>query len=220
MNILQLIFSFLVPTALGKIPDWLIKKIDYPAEILENTEDSTLTLTNGLVSRTFLYSPGFATIDLYSHEKNSSVLRAIDVEVFFFSGSWTKIISRITILYNQNLSFLLFAYSIQRKGTIKLDNITYDIGGIHTTISRAYLNRSALNDDIHPSKSASFEYIGYETKDPVAPYPYKPKRGAPANIEWPPKGLHVYFMFKAPTFSPPSHQDVIVIVHYEIYIGT
>ena len=84
MNILQLIFSFLVPTALGNIPDWLIKKIDYPAEILENTEESTLTLTNGLVSRKFLYSPGFATIDLYSHEKNSSVLRAIDVEVLFF----------------------------------------------------------------------------------------------------------------------------------------
>ena len=95
MNILQLIFSFLVPTALGKIPDWLIKKIDYPAEILENTEDSTLTLTNGLVSRTFLYSPGFATIDLYSHEKNSSVLRAIDVEVLFFFLSCTKIILRI-----------------------------------------------------------------------------------------------------------------------------
>ena len=81
---MKLIFNLLLPTALGKIPDWLIKKIDYPAEILDNTEDSTLTLTNGLVSRTFLYSPGFATIDLYSHEKNSSVLRAIDVEVFFF----------------------------------------------------------------------------------------------------------------------------------------
>ena len=87
MNILQLIFSFLVPTVLGRIPDWLITKIDYPAEILENTEDRTLILTNGLVSRTFLYSPGFATIDLYSHEKNSSVLRAIDVEVFHFSLS-------------------------------------------------------------------------------------------------------------------------------------
>ena len=117
------------------------------------------------------------------------------------------------------LSFLLFSNYVQHKGTIKLDNITYDIGGIHTSISRAYLNRSALEDDIHPSKGGSFEYIGYETKDPVAPYPYKPKRGAPSNIEWPPKGLHAYFMFKAPTSSPPSHQDVIVVVHYEIYIG-
>ena len=117
MNILQLIFSFLVPTALGKIPDWLIKKIDYPAEILENTEESTLTLTNGLVSRTFLYSPGFATIDLYSHEKNSSVLRAIDVEVLsFFSFVNTNNIED-TISYIKNtisITFIVFLlYSTQ-----------------------------------------------------------------------------------------------------------
>ena len=117
MNILQLIFSFLVPTALGKIPDWLIKKIDYPAEILENTEDRTLTLTNGLVSRTFLYSPGFATIDLYSHEKNSSVLRAIDVEVLsFFSFVNTNNIED-TISYIKNtisITFIVFLlYSTQ-----------------------------------------------------------------------------------------------------------
>ena len=117
MNILQLIFSFLVPTALGKIPDWLIKKIDYPAKILENTEESTLTLTNGLVSRTFMYSPGFATIDLYSHEKNSSVLRAIDVEVLsFFSFVNTNNIED-TISYIKNtisITFIVFLlYSTQ-----------------------------------------------------------------------------------------------------------
>ena len=117
MNILKLIFSFLVPTALGKIPDWLIKKIDYPAKILENTEESTLTLTNGLVSRTFMYSPGFATIDLYSHEKNSSVLRAIDVEVLsFFSFVNTNNIED-TISYIKNtisITFIVFLlYSTQ-----------------------------------------------------------------------------------------------------------
>ena len=117
MNILRLIFGFLVPTALGKIPDWLIKKIDYPAEILENTEDRTLTLTNGLVSRTFLYSPGFATIDLYSHEKNSSVLRAIDAEVLsFFSFVNTNNIED-TISYIKNtisITFIVFLlYSTQ-----------------------------------------------------------------------------------------------------------
>ena len=117
MNIFQLILSFLVPTALGKTPDWLIKKIDYPAEILENTEDRTLTLTNGLVSRTFLYSPGFATIDLYSHEKNSSVLRAIDVEVLsFFSFVNTNNIED-TISYIKNtisITFIVFLlYSTQ-----------------------------------------------------------------------------------------------------------
>ena len=101
---------------------------------------------------------------------------------------------------------------------MKLDNITYDVGGIETGISRAYLNRSALQNDIKP-RHHSFQYIGYELRDPVAPYPYKPKRGAPENIEWPPKGLHVLFRFKAPMSARPSHKDIEVIVHYEIYIG-
>ena len=104
------------------------------------------------------------------------------------------------------------------QGTVKLNNITYDVGGIQSGISRAYLNRSALHNEIKP-RNDSFQYIGYELQDPVAPYPYKPKRGAPENIEWPPKGLHVLFKFRAPMSSPQSHKDIHVIVHYEIYIG-
>ena len=49
-------------------------------------------------------------------------------------------------------------------------------------------------------------------------YPYKPKRGAPADIEWPPKGLHLQFHFKAPK-SAKQLQDVTVFVNYEIYDG-
>ena len=97
-------------------------------------------------------------------------------------------------------------------------NTTYNVGGITTNISRAYLNRSALQNDIH-ERPESFQYIGYEIRDPEAPYPYKPKRGAPENIDWPPKGIHVLFRFQAPNSAPPSHKDIGVIVHYELYIG-
>ena len=39
-------------------------------------------LTNGLVTKNFSLTPGlFAAIDFYSHEKNSSLLRAISPEV-------------------------------------------------------------------------------------------------------------------------------------------
>ena len=101
---------------------------------------------------------------------------------------------------------------------MRLDNANYDIGGITTNISRAYLNRSALQTDIQPNPN-SFHYVGYEVRDPVAPYPYKPKRGAPGNIEWPPKGSHVLFRFQAPRHAPQSHKNVNVTVHYEMYIG-
>ena len=65
----------------------------------------------------------------------------------------------------------------------------------------------------------SFQYISYEIRKPEAPYPYKPKRGAPKNIPWPPKGVHVLFRFQAPKSAPTSHKNIGVTVHYEIYIG-
>ena len=75
-----------------------------------------------------------------------------------------------------------------------------------------------MQDDIRPNVD-SFQYTGYEIRDPVAPYPYNPKRGAPGNIEWPPKGKHLLFRFQAPNTAPSSHKDINVIVHYEVYVG-
>ena len=80
------------------------------------------------------------------------------------------------------------------------------------------MNRSALANDIWPSFN-SFQYVGYEIMNPTAPYPYRPRRGAPENIEWPPKGLHFLFNFRAPDSAPKAHKAVIVTVHYEMYIG-
>ena len=65
------------------LEDWLVTEIKVPAVVAE-VEGGLLKLTNGIVTRTFLTRPGFATVDLYSHEKNSSVLRALDPEVTSF----------------------------------------------------------------------------------------------------------------------------------------
>lgn len=81
MKTLFIVLNLCVQLAMCKLPDWLIKKIDHPVHIVENGYDNTLTLTNGLISRTFKLSPGFTTIDLYSLEKNCSVLRALGPEV-------------------------------------------------------------------------------------------------------------------------------------------
>ena len=62
------------------LPDWLVTDIKIPVQVTKQGSD-LLRMSNGLVTRTFLLNPGFVTMDLYSHEKNSSVLRAIDPEV-------------------------------------------------------------------------------------------------------------------------------------------
>ena len=74
-----LLFLLLEPTI--ALPDWLVTEVKIPAELKKYADGRVLKLTNGIVTRTFLTDPGFVTIDLYSHEKNSSVLRALDPEV-------------------------------------------------------------------------------------------------------------------------------------------
>ena len=83
INMLTFYFIFCVCIQLASCrrPDWLIHRVDYPVEVVPNETDGTITITNGLLSRKFRLSPGFVTIDLYSHEKNSSVLRALGPEV-------------------------------------------------------------------------------------------------------------------------------------------
>ena len=60
-------------------PDWLVTKIHVKSQV-RNLPGNILELTNGLISRKFLIDPGFATIDYYSYEKKSSLLRAIQPE--------------------------------------------------------------------------------------------------------------------------------------------
>ena len=60
-------------------PDWLITNITTMPAFTKNS-DNTYTLSNGLISRTFTFSPGFGTVDFYSFNRQASLLRAIDVE--------------------------------------------------------------------------------------------------------------------------------------------
>ena len=61
---------------------------------------------------------------------------------------------------------------------------------------------------------SAFEYVSHEIK-PIQPrFPYKPQRGAPSNIQWPPKGLHFLIHFKPPN---KLNKDIKITVNYEIY---
>ena len=45
-------------------------------------------------------------------------------------------------------------------------------------------------------------------------YPYQPRRGAPSNIEWPPKGLELRALFNPPK---SSNLKCKITIHYEIF---
>ncbi|XP_002157999.4 uncharacterized protein LOC100206309 isoform X1 [Hydra vulgaris] len=77
MNIF--IIALLITVANAKFPDWLITDIDIKTTLV-NGIDGTLVLSNGLITRTFMTSPGFTTVEYYSHEKKSSILRALNPE--------------------------------------------------------------------------------------------------------------------------------------------
>ena len=64
-------------------PDWLRDDVAWKSEVVRRDKDGldSLVITNGLVSRTFILSPGLATVDFYSHEKKSSLIRALGPEV-------------------------------------------------------------------------------------------------------------------------------------------
>lgn len=164
------------------IPDWLTTDSGI-ATRLEKTEQGTLHLSNGIIHREFLLYPDFATIEFYSHERQSSLIRAMTPEA-----------------------------------QITLDNRQYNISGILTGIPRGYLNKTALFQDMRANPDA-FHFYGYKTSQPEPPFKYTPGRGAPKDLSWPPKGLRLDVMFKAPFNAFADHQGVTVIVHYEMYDG-
>ena len=66
-------------SSLASFPDWLITDVNVKTH-LRKGQDNVIELANGLISRRFSVTPNFATIDFFSHEKKSSLIRAIQPE--------------------------------------------------------------------------------------------------------------------------------------------
>ena len=88
---------------------------------------------------------------------------------------------------------------------IDIDGLYYNIGGLLTDMPRPYLNRSALalNATFDPN---AFHFVSFETREPEAPFFYRPRRSAPDDLLWPPRGLRLDVNFKAPFWAPHYHQ--------------
>ena len=107
---------------------------------------------------------------------------------------------------------------VKPEAAITLDGIEYNIGGVKPNTQCAYFNRT----DFWKNKgldTKAFHFSTYEVSTPKAPFAYTPKRFAPSDIQWPPKGIHLSVYFKAPYYAPLSHKYVTVVVNYEMYDG-
>lgn len=177
MELLTAVFLFIFIRVSNQysMPDWLLTDIGIKTQ-LRKLPGGEIELTNGLISRRFSTTPGFATVDYYSHEKKSSLIRAIQPEAI-----------------------------------VKLDGIAYNVGGFKTEgMSRAYLNRTALGESAKRDEKA-LKFERFETAQIKAKFPYKGgQRGAPRNLKWPPKGLHLKLYFK-------YRDDTWIIINYEMF---
>ena len=107
---------------------------------------------------------------------------------------------------------------VKPEAIITLDGIEYNIGGVKPNTQCAYLNRTEFWRN-KALDTRAFHYSTYEIGQPKAPFQYKPKRFAPIDIQWPPKGIHLSVYFRAPYYAPLSHKYVTVVVNYEMYDG-
>ncbi len=121
-----------------------------------------------------------------------------------------------TLSYRSETKQSSILRSITPEGFVTLDNFEYTIGGLSSPIPHPYLNTTDLK--VLPN---SFEYSGYTKSTPVAPFHWEPGlRHSPTTVNWPPKGLTLSLLFKAPVnVTKSSHKSIIITVNYEMYVG-
>ena len=68
-------------------PDWLVSPIHAPVRLEEHADNQTVTLSNGLISRTFQISPNLATISLRLLQNGEEFVRGIKPEAILEMNS-------------------------------------------------------------------------------------------------------------------------------------
>ena len=188
--------SLLHVATLGGLPaqatDWLINPPTDRTVLRATDDDGGLLLTNGLISRAFLARGGaFCTVDLRQEPSARSYFRALAPEA--------------------NLTLLVDG----------ADGSSFDVGGCAGMPSGhfEFFDADALLPNLTANASA-FQYANHSTSPPTKLFEWTPGvRGAPTDIAWPPKGLHLAVRFVPPDAVDAALRHVVVTVHYEMYDG-
>ncbi|GJM29125.1 MAG: hypothetical protein DHS20C17_17600 [Cyclobacteriaceae bacterium] len=91
---------------------------------------------------------------------------------------------------------------VKPEGSVKIDGVTYQIGGLDGQPNYAYLKPEWL-DQLTASPSA-MQFEGYETGQPQAPFEWKRVRHHAPGSAWPPKGVYLRM-----DYSMPDYQSLI-----------
>lgn len=105
---------------------------------------------------------------------------------------------------------------IKPEAVITLDGTRFEVGGLKGQPDYAYLDPAWL--DGLTSAPDAFQFTGYTTGKPEAPYPWHPKRHAP-DVPWPPRGVTLTATFVPPERALPKYQGLTISVHYALYDG-
>lgn len=84
--------------------DWLVKKINVKSGLFRNEKGDILTISNGLISRSFKLSPNCATISLKQLTRQEELIRAVKPEAILDIEGYTIEVGGLT--GQPNLAFL------------------------------------------------------------------------------------------------------------------
>ncbi len=103
---------------------------------------------------------------------------------------------------------------VKPEAMIHLDGVRLEVGGLKGQPDYAYLDPNWPAE--MTSDPEAFQYAGHTFGKPEAPYPWKPKHGAP-EAAWPPAGVTLTVDFRPPVNAERKIAGLRVSVHYELY---
>ena len=185
--------------------DWLLAAHDPAASshkaTLTKGEGGALELSNGLVSRSFITEPNFATVDL----------RRLDT-LYSGGGSFFRALSpEATVRLSHDCGRKSMRACSDGNGTdIMCDqpfcetSHDFTIGGVDGQVHFAQRTNASFRPTVNAS--TAFRFKSYSTA-PISSYPPRfawttGDYNSRSKLPWPPRGVRLNVTFEAPTLSP------------------
>ncbi|RJP21403.1 MAG: alpha-galactosidase [Candidatus Omnitrophota bacterium] len=172
--------------------DWLISPIEVEAEVfIDGSNEQTLSFENG--SHTVVLDNGLIA------------------RIFHVTPGTFATIDLVNRMTGDGV-----LRGVKPEAVIVIDGKPFEIGGLKGQPDYAYLNPEWLKDMHGGADAFSFSHL--EKSEPLARYPWQPKRHA-INAPWPPLGVSLSAHFKPPINALEKYDGLDVAIHYELYDG-
>ncbi len=86
---------------------------------------------------------------------------------------------------------------VKPEAELTIDGIAYAVGGLKGQPNYAYLRKEWI--DQLTNEPSALQFVGYEVSEPKAPFEWKQVRHHAADLDWPPKGVHLRMDYRMPT---------------------